>query len=93
MSMCLSYKTIISNERNQVTERCSVDYMQNNRKKYHKKGWRVKGGRKVQEGGDIRVHACMHAKLLQLCLTLGNFVDCSPPGSSIHGILQVRVLE
>ena len=30
----------------------------------------------------------MHAKLLQLYLTLCNPVDCSPPGSSVHGILQ-----
>ena len=27
------------------------------------------------------------------CLTLCNPVDCSPPGSSIHGIFQARVLE
>ena len=27
------------------------------------------------------------------CLTLGNPVDCSPPGFSVHGILQARVLE
>ena len=26
------------------------------------------------------------------CLTLSNPVDCSPQGSSIHGILQVRIL-
>ena len=28
-----------------------------------------------------------------LCLTLGDPVDCSPPGSCVHGILQARVLE
>ena len=33
------------------------------------------------------------AKLLQLCLTLCNSMDCSPPGSSVHGILQARILE
>ena len=27
------------------------------------------------------------------CLTLCNPMDCSPPGSSIHGILQARILE
>ena len=27
---------------------------------------------------------------LQPCLTLCNAVDCSPPGSSVHGILQAR---
>ena len=29
----------------------------------------------------------------QLSPTLSNLVDCSLPGSSIHGILQARVLE
>ena len=36
---------------------------------------------------------CMHTKLLQLCLTLCDPVDCSSPGSSVHGILQARILE
>ena len=35
----------------------------------------------------------MHAKLLQLCLTVSNPMDCSPPGSSVSGILQARILE
>ena len=26
-------------------------------------------------------------------LTLSNSLDCSPPGSSVHGIIQVRILE
>ena len=29
----------------------------------------------------------------QSCLTLCEPMDCSPPGSSIHGILQARILE
>ena len=29
----------------------------------------------------------------QLCPTLSDPVDCSPPGSSVHGIFQARVLE
>ena len=33
------------------------------------------------------------AKLLQLCLTLYNPMDCSPPGSTVHGILQARILD
>ena len=33
------------------------------------------------------------AKLLQSCLTLCNPMDCSPPGSSVYGILQTRILE
>ena len=29
----------------------------------------------------------------QSCQTLGDPMDCSLPGSSLHGILQARVLE
>ena len=36
---------------------------------------------------------CVHAKLLQSCPTLCNPRDCSLPGSSVHGILQARILE
>ena len=32
------------------------------------------------------------AKLLQLCVTHCDPMDCSPPGSSVHGILQARIL-
>ena len=35
----------------------------------------------------------MCAKLFQSCLTLCDSMDCSPPGSSVHGILQARILE
>ena len=35
----------------------------------------------------------MHAKLLQFCLTFCDPTDCSLPGSSLHRILQVRILE
>ena len=38
---------------------------------------------------------CWKVKVLvtQSCLTLCNSMDCSPPGSSLHGILQARKLE
>ena len=29
----------------------------------------------------------------QLCATRGDPMDCSPPGFSVHGILQARILE
>ena len=32
-------------------------------------------------------------KIIQLCLTLCNPMDYSLPRSSVHGILQVRILE
>ena len=40
---------------------------------------------------------CMRVKseseVTQLCPTLHDPLDCSPPGSSVHGIFQTRVLE
>ena len=40
---------------------------------------------------------CMKGKseseVAQSCPTLSDPMDCSPPGSSIHGIFQARVLE
>ena len=36
---------------------------------------------------------CMRAKSLQSDPTLCDLMDCSPPDSSIHGILQARILE
>ena len=40
---------------------------------------------------------CVKLKLkvlvIQSCLTLCDPMDCSPPGFSVHGILQVRIPE
>ena len=33
------------------------------------------------------------SEVTQSCLTASDPMDCSPPGSSIHGIFQARVLE
>ena len=33
------------------------------------------------------------SEVAQLCPTLCNPMDCSPPGFSVHGIFQARVLE
>ena len=33
------------------------------------------------------------SEVAQSCLTLSNPMDCSLPGSSVHGILQARILE
>ena len=37
--------------------------------------------------------ACVRTKSLQSYLTLWDSMDCSPPGLSVHGILQAKVLE
>ena len=38
-------------------------------------------------------NSCLHVQLLQSCLTVCDPMDCSPRGSSVHGILQARILE
>ena len=44
--------------------------------------------------GKISVsRTCACANLLQSCPTLCDPMDCSPPDSSVHGILQARILE
>ena len=53
------------------------------------KGWQTPRG--VLDG---TVWLVVEAVLVtQLCLTLGDPMDCSPPGFSVHGILQARILE
>ena len=39
------------------------------------------------------VMSCLCAKFLHSCPTLCDPMDCSPSGSSVHGILQARILE
>ena len=41
----------------------------------------------------LRLSSIMHAKLLQARLTLCGPMDCSRPDFSLHGILQIRILE
>ena len=41
----------------------------------------------------LRISHRMRAKSFQLCTTLCDTMDHSPPGSSVHGILQARTLE
>ena len=46
--------------------------------------------------GQTIVCVCLSyipGRLTQLCLTLPNPMDCNSPGSSVHGILQARILE
>ena len=37
--------------------------------------------------------ACVHARSLLSCLTVCNPMDYSPSGSSVHGILQARIVK
>ena len=45
------------------------------------------------ENSDLCMTAHLWAKLLQLCPTLWDPMDCSPPASPVCGILQARILE
>ena len=38
-------------------------------------------------------NTCFYCLVTKSCLTLSNPVDCSPPGSSVHGISQARIPE
>ena len=50
----------------------------------------------LNQEAKISYHTCAAAaaaKSLQSCPTLCNPMDCSPLGSSVHGILQTTILE
>ena len=40
-----------------------------------------------------RPYACLCGQSLQLCSAVCDPVDCNPPVSSVHGILQTRILQ
>ena len=54
-------------------------------------GFQLLMGR-VELGVSLR-HLMKESEVAQSCPTLCNPVDYSPPGSSVHGILQTRILE
>ena len=62
-------------------------------------GWWVKYSTPVQNNAIIksirlqRKPVVLKLSVTQLCLTLCDPMNCSPPGSSVHGILQARILE
>ena len=46
-----------------------------------------------QRDCGVCVCVCVCVLIAQSCLTLCDPMDCSSPGSSVHGILQARTLE
>ena len=50
-------------------------------------------GRPDDMDGDQIETLKVKVLVAQWCLTLWDPVDCSPPGSSVHGILQANILE
>ena len=57
------------------------------------KGFHLVWEAKKQHLCCIDIAVLCYAKSLQLCPTLCNSIDCSPPGCSVCGILQARILE
>ena len=51
------------------------------------------GSGQVEVGGSKEKDCCHCHLVAKLCLTLCDPMDCSPSGSSVHGILQARILE
>ena len=45
----------------------------------------------IEQG--LGAYDLMHAKLVQSYPTLHDLMVCSPPGSSVHWILQAKILE
>ena len=42
---------------------------------------------------ESEVAQVVYLKVTQSCVTPSDTMDCSLPGSSVHGIFQARVLE
>ena len=42
---------------------------------------------------DLESYLCVCVLVAQWCPTLCDPMDCGPPGSSVHGILQARILQ
>ena len=55
--------------------------------------WSLSSSERAFSGWWLSPPLHVYAKTLQSCLTLLNLRDCSPSGSSVHGILQARILE
>ena len=49
--------------------------------------------KKLQSSHLMSRHVCKCTKWFQLCPTLCDPMDCSPPGSSVHRILQATIQE
>ena len=52
----------------------------------------IRTTRRGEGGGEITVKK-VQVLVVQSCRTLCDHTDHSPPGSSVHGISQVRILE
>ena len=56
-------------------------------------GMQSTGLQRIGHEKQLSMHACIRGQWLQPCPTFCDTMDCSPPGSSVRGILQARILE
>ena len=57
------------------------------------RGWGTDWLGLVLRDPGVPPEGCLHAQSVQSCPALCDPVDCSPPGSSVHGIFQARILS
>ena len=69
------------------TLKMSVSWPNNSTLENSRKMWKKKYGLTKYVKVNVKV------LVIQPCLILWNHMDCSPPGSSVHGILQARIQE
>ena len=58
-----------------------------------RKAWPETQSKDLKGNNMFTAHFQSESEVTRLCPTLCDPVDCSLPGSSIHGIFQARVLE
>ena len=94
------FKNILRRNRFRVSEVERPDYPAPKKKidsQLHlaRSGGCVDWGKRDSEVGSgcNREDRGMHGLVSQSCLTLCDPMDCSPPGSSVHGVSQARMLE
>ena len=94
-SQCIFFLTAINNTSNFLNHRCIPDSLWLECTHQGSSGRFQKGQSIVRD--DISSHVALvdiWDKIPNLsCPTCCNPMDCSPPGSSVHGILQARILE
>ena len=59
----------------------------------HSKLTQLAGECALESGGSSQSYVACAVLVGKSCLTLGEPVGCSPPGSSVHGISRVRIVE
>ena len=76
---------------NQLYKKCLSEFSKWKRKLYNK-NYESYQRKNILSKGKYTLKI-LHAKSFQLCPILCNTMHCGPPGSSVPGILQAKILE